>query len=326
MRPSSPARFSRRVTAEEAGRRLDHALAEWLPAALDLPVSRSAVRRLVMAGVVRVDGEPWRRPGAPLPAGAHVQAVVDPQRLGPSPAERTAAAAVGPERFLHRDAFVLAVDKPAGLAMHATADASRANLYDLVKGALRVEGGEPYLGLHQRLDRDTSGVVLFTLDPAANAPLAAAFASGRGVAKTYHALCARPAAAPPATWQDSGPLGGEGPRAETAFRVLRTLPGALLVEARPSTGRKHQIRIQLADRGLPILGDARYGSRQEPGATRVMLHAHRLAFAHPAHGGEVVVESPYPPDFAQELARRGRPTARSAGARHTIRRGRRVRE
>jgi 23S rRNA pseudouridine1911/1915/1917 synthase len=287
--------------------RLDTLLEGWLPQALGLAVSRSAIRRLVMAGAVRVNGQAWRRPGAPVPAGSAVQVLVDAMRLGPPPQERAVAAAFGTERFLHHDASLLAVDKPAGLPMHATADASRPNLYDLVKAALRGRGSEPYLGLHQRLDRETSGVVVFTLDPAANAPLAAAFASGRGVAKTYHALCPRPAARVPASWQVSGPLGGDGPHAETAFRLLRAVPDALLVEARPSTGRKHQIRIQLAERGLPIMGDVRYGSR-DARAGRVMLHAVRLELAHPITGAALAIESPYPPDFRERLVTRpGRP-------------------
>jgi 23S rRNA-/tRNA-specific pseudouridylate synthase len=311
MPPPVARRLHRRVSAAESGQRLDRVLEAWLPAALGAPVSRSAIRRLVMAGAVRIEGLPLRRPGATLRTGARVEALVDPARLGPPPGERDAALRFGPERFLYRDAFVLAVDKPAGLPMHATADAARPNLYDVVKALLRAEGREPYLGLHQRLDRDTSGVVLFTLDPAANGPLAAAFATGEGVRKTYHALCARPRQPPPSTWRVSGPLGGDGPQADAAFRVLRTLVRALLVEARPSTGRKHQIRIQLASGGLPILGDARYGPRGDADAPRVMLHARQLRFIHPIHGSAVAVASPYPDDFREELARRSGRPARS---------------
>jgi 23S rRNA-/tRNA-specific pseudouridylate synthase len=94
--------------------------------------------------------------------------------------------------------------------------------------------------------------------------------------------------------------------AETAFRVVRALPRVLLIEARPSTGRKHQIRIQLAGRGLPILGDVRYGPRAQ-GVPRVMLHALRLELRHPATGEPLAVTSPYPPDFSERLVtQRGR--------------------
>jgi 23S rRNA pseudouridine1911/1915/1917 synthase len=302
-RSSAARRLTRLVSTAEGGQRLDRLVEAWIGAARAAPVSRAAVRRLVMAGAVRVDGRPLRRPGATLRERARVEMLFDPARLGPPAGERETARRFGPERFLHRDAFVLAVDKPAGLAMHATADASRPNLYDLVKARLRSEGGEPYLGLHQRLDRETSGVVLFTLDPAANAALARAFETRDGVAKTYHALCARPSRRVPARWRTTGPLGGDGPEADTAFRVLRGLADALLVEARPSTGRKHQIRIHLAERGLPILGDRRYGGG---GASRVMLHAHRLELAHPVTGEALSITSPYPPDFLELVTRPAR--------------------
>lgn len=304
MRPASGAGGPRTVRARvPAGEdvRLAAFLESWLPQALGRPLSRSAFRTLVMAGVVTVDGRPCRRPGAVLRAGTAVSARVDLSRLGPPAGERAVAEAFTAARFLYRDASLLVVDKPAGLPMHATADSSRPNLYDLVRGVLRAEtGGEPYLGLHQRLDRETSGAVLFTLDRAANPGVASALASGEGIAKTYHALCGRPRVRLPRTWRDEGPLEPDGPAARTSFRVLRSWPGRLLVEARPETGRKHQIRIQLAARGAPILGDARYGGDTRA-ARRVMLHAHRLAFRHPATGTTVTVVSPYPPDFAALL-------------------------
>jgi 23S rRNA-/tRNA-specific pseudouridylate synthase len=301
MRPASgPLRLLRTRVGED-GIRLAAFLETWLPEALGRPLSRSSLRTLVMAGAVTVDGRSWRRPGAVLRAGAAVAARVDLARLGPPAEERSVAQAFTAGRFLYRDRAVLVVDKPAGLPMHATADASRPNLYDLVRAVLRAESGtEPYLGLHQRLDRETSGAVLFTLDRAANPAIAGALATGEGIAKTYHALCARPRVRLPRVWRDEGPLEPGGPVARTSFSVLRSLPAALLVEARPETGRKHQIRIQLATRGAPILGDARYGGDTRA-AARVMLHAHRLAFRHPATLETVTVESPYPSDFASLL-------------------------
>jgi RluA family pseudouridine synthase len=314
-RAAPPRRLSRTVTAEQDGQRLDRLTESWVAEALGAPVSRAAVRRLVMAGAVRVEGRPLRRPGSPLRQGARVDLQVDASRLGPPPLERETARRFGPERFLYRDASLLAVDKPPGLAIHASADARRPNLFDLVKAALRSDGrDEPYLGLHHRLDRDTSGVVVFTLDPSANAPLARAFAAG-AVAKTYHAICGRSAHDPPARWRVSGPLGGDGPEADTAFRLLRTLPDALLIEARPATGRKHQIRIHLAQGGWPILGDERYGGRRDAGAPRVMLHALRLELPHPATGAPLALESPCPADFQVRLVTRPARPHRSRRAR-----------
>ncbi len=96
-------------------------------------------------------------------------------------------------------------------------------------------------------------------------------------------------------------VGGAGAKpAETEIVVRETMPGALLVEARPLTGRKHQVRAHLAHAGLPVLGDPVYGP---PGsaAPRLMLHAGRLRLPHPLTGERLTLESPLPPDFAALL-------------------------
>ena len=175
--------------------------------------------------------------------------------------------------------------------------------------------------MHQRLDRDTSGVVLFATDPRANEGLARAFA-GREVEKTYVALTARPADRCPdedsASRRRSRPrgrararrvaVGGEGAKpAETEVVVREVLADALLVEARPLTGRKHQVRAHLAHAGMPILGDPVYGDAGGR-APRLMLHARRLALPHPLTGEPLAIESPLPADFEAVLAR-----LRSAG-------------
>jgi RluA family pseudouridine synthase len=205
------------------------------------------------------------------------------------------------------------VDKPPGLPTQPTVDAARPHLFGAVKRYLEARGRPSYLGMHQRLDRDTSGVVVFTTDPRANAGLAAQFEQ-RGLEKTYLALTRRPPRLPPASWRASSPLtAGRGPRvtsgaggaaAETAFRRVETLPQALLVEARPRTGRKHQVRVHLADGGLPILGDDVYGTpTSDPTRVpRLMLHAWRLDFRHPLTAAALALESPLPADFTSALA------------------------
>jgi 23S rRNA-/tRNA-specific pseudouridylate synthase len=91
--------------------------------------------------------------------------------------------------------------------------------------------------------------------------------------------------------------------AHTDFRLLSTFSEGLLVEARPRTGRKHQIRAHLAAQGLPILGDERYSSavRAGAGSPRPMLHALRLELRHPVSGEPLVLECPYPEDFQTAL-------------------------
>ncbi len=197
--------------------------------------------------------------------------------------------------ILFHDDDLLVVNKPAGLPFHSTDDS--------LVGRLREWG---YLGTHQRLDQGTSGVVLFSRSREANPALARQF-EGREVVKVYHALTVRKRLEH-TTFSVSNELERAGARtvarrggqaAHTDFRLLRRLSQALLVEARPRTGRRHQIRVHLAGVGLPLLGDPLYGG---PAGPRAMLHAVRLELVHPRTGEPLAFEAAYPPDF-EELAK-----------------------
>jgi 23S rRNA pseudouridine1911/1915/1917 synthase len=164
--------------------------------------------------------------------------------------------------------------------------------------------------LVHRLDRETSGVTVLARTPASARRLSEDFRDGRPE-KTYLALCAR-APVPPEGRLDA-PLGKDprvpgrravrpdGEAAATRYRTLAVGPGGVaLVEARPETGRTHQIRAHLAHLGAPILGDARYGGPRmvgEAAIPRVMLHALRLALDHPGTGARLVLEAPVPGDL-----------------------------
>jgi 23S rRNA pseudouridine1911/1915/1917 synthase len=294
------------------GRRADDVAREWLARILGTEPSRAAVRRLIMAGGLRVRGRPLRAPGRLIDGGAALELIVRPELvrrdLGPSSLDEA--------HILFEDDALIAVDKPPGLATVPSADPRRPSLVGLMEGLLRSRAGGGQkatrsLGVHQRLDQDTSGVVLFAKDPAANAGLSAQFAA-RTVEKTYLALTERPARVPPKAWRSDAIV--EDRPAVTEFVVAEVLARGLLVEARPRTGRKHQVRIHLADAGMPILGDRRYGGASGD-APRVMLHAARLALRHPLTGAPLSVESPLPADFraaleARRAAREAAPAAR----------------
>ena len=258
-----------------------------------------------MAGGLRVRGQPLRAPGRLIDAGAPLELIVRPElvRRDDEPSSLEA------RRVLYEDHALIAVDKPPRLPTVASADPRRASLVGLVESLLRsraASGSSPgHLGVHQRLDQDTSGVVLFAKDPAANPDLAAQFGA-HAVEKTYLALTARPRRMPPKTWRSETAV--DGPRAAgpstraavTDFVIRDVFERGLFVEARPRTGRKHQIRIHLAEAGMPILGDRRYGG--EIGrAPRVMLHAARLQLRHPLTGAALSVASPLPADFRAVL-------------------------
>ncbi|HEX9187118.1 MAG TPA: RluA family pseudouridine synthase [Vicinamibacteria bacterium] len=316
---ADPFAFRRRVAPAEAGLRLADVLARWLPGAASHPVPMARVRALVAAGAVRVNGAVVRVAGRPVRAGQLVDAALRLERLRSRAAGTDRPFRLTGASILYRDDVLLAVDKPPGLPTHATADPSRPSLVGHVVEHLR-GAAAPYVGVHQRLDRDTSGIVLLATDPRANAGLARAF-EGRQVEKTYLALTARPLRLPPRRLRIDAPLAtsgaGEadargprgrvtvgGPRAKPARTdvvVREVLASALLVEARPRTGRKHQVRAHLAHAGLPVLGDPLYGDGRGP--ARLMLHASRLSLPHPVTGRPLVIESPLPPDFEAALAR-----------------------
>ncbi len=328
------------VGPDRVGARLDRVVGDGL-AAEGVTLSRNAVQRLIVVGAVSVNGRAHTHPSASVQLGYRIVCRLDDgasgsgsdgaARRGAAPASATVAVPSLTESSVrYEDEWLIVVDKPAGLPTHATIDPARPHLHGMVQALLaaRSPGGDgpggdgpggdgpggdrSYLAIHHRLDRDTTGLVLFAKDRSANAALADAFA-GRRVVKQYLAVCR--GRLPGETWTVSnhlgrvsprnrpakyGPVSSGGDQAETSLRVHRRTAGPLVViEARPLTGRTHQIRVHLAGGGLPIVGDELYGG--EP-AARVMLHAWRLTLPHPVKGGTFTVQSPLPDDAASLVA------------------------
>lgn len=302
------------VVEEDATVPLDRWLATKLTAALGRPVARGLVRSAIARGVVAFGGRVVRDPGLRLRKGPSIFV----RNFDWLPA-RAASAAL---RVLYEDDFLVVVDKPEGLPTHETRDRDRPSLTAAVEAHL---GRRVFV--HHRLDAATSGVVLFAKAKEANKALAQGFA-GKEIEKTYIALTARPPGVWPARMTIESPLltapngtVGVDPRgvpARTEVRLIERGPDSLLIEARPLTGRKHQIRVHLASMGAPIVGDSRYGGPHSE-AGRMMLHAERIALEHPVTGRPLTIVSPWPPAFAlkrstQELRRESGPPPGSAGA------------
>jgi 23S rRNA pseudouridine1911/1915/1917 synthase len=264
-------------------------------------ISRGEARRALERGGVFLGGKRCKVAGKLLHAGDRV--VVNLEEAGrgadaPPPLDRS--------RLLFADDWLAAVDKPAGVPSQPTLTSDRGHLPELAAALL----GSPVRLVH-RLDRETSGVTVLARTAPAERALSAAFRDGTP-AKTYLALCAR--APEPPEGEIDLPLGKDprhpgrravvpgGEPALTRYRTLAVGPGgAALVEARPGTGRTHQIRVHLASRGAPLLGDARYGGPRMVGALpvpRVMLHALRLEIPHPATGATLAFDAPVPADLA----------------------------
>jgi tRNA pseudouridine65 synthase len=203
--------------------------------------------------------------------------------------------------LLHQDTTLLAVNKPSGLAVHRGAAWDRVVALGIVRDLV----GQHVHAVH-RLDRATSGALLFALDPETARLMSAKFEAGE-VEKRYLALVR---GIPPEEGVIDHPIPRveDGPRvpAVTEFRRLATFERHALVEARPLTGRLHQIRRHFKHISHPLIGDVRYGKgehnrlfRERFGLHRLALHALELAFDHPRTGERLRILAPLPEDLAE---------------------------
>lgn len=302
------------ITFSGPARRLDAALADLVKGH---GLTRSALRRLMDDGRVIFEGR-QAKASEPVRAGQRATLLLPPPHpdpLHPAPADL-------PVPVLFEDPYCLVVAKPAGMVAHPAKGHWEGTLVNALLGLGRpLAGGhnEGRPGILHRLDKETSGLVLVAKSDAAHSLLAAQFAA-RTVSKTYVAV----------VWGHlegvatvEAPIGRDpknrkkmavvvsGRASRTDFSVLALAPRICLVEAKPRTGRTHQIRIHLAHLKHPVVGDTLYGGHPERGLSRpvqsfvealgrFLLHASRLEFTSPS-GERVAVECPPPPEFAQTM-------------------------
>jgi len=291
------------VPVDRAGARLDLFLAGALEDA-----GRGLVKRLIDLGGVHVDGRRVRRCSLPVAAGQRVELFVDGLPLEPFQLDQA--------MILYRDRYLLALDKPAGVATQPTPARYQGTVYAALQQFLSGTG-QVSLGMVQRLDRDTSGVMIFSIHPRAHKGLTAAF-TGHHVAKHYLALVS--GQLPGAEGEFRSELARRrstnrmvsvehgGKPAITRYRVLTSADDASLVDVEIPTGRSHQIRVHFAEAGHPLLGDPAYGGPGVIGGmtvSRQMLHACRLSLAHPVTGERLEITAPLPADFTVVLHRLG---------------------
>ena len=254
--------------------------------------SRNTVKQRLQAGCVRVNGIPATRHDHPLAAGDIVEVAASARLM-----ERPRA----PLEILYADRDLIAIDKPAGLLSVGTARETRQHALAMLRDRLSRRSPEVRLWPVHRIDRDTSGVLLFATS---HEMREAVMAGWDAAEKTYLAVVAgRPV---PARGTIDQPLRldeeeyrmhvGAHPNAKPAvthYETERTAGGRSLVRVRLETGRQHQIRAHLAWLGCPVVGDPRYGAA----GGRMGLHAWRLKIVHPVSGTELVFEAPVPADF-----------------------------
>ena len=278
------------------GRRLDDVVALLFDG-----VSKSEARRIIDRGGCAVNSAMVRVASRSVKPGDIIEVgVMEPGRFR--------ELALPTEALLYEDADLIAVNKPAGVNTQRTPYQLKGTLEFWVAEYFRLHGiSEPARVIH-RLDRGTSGVMVFPKHKRAAAWLSLRFHDGLADKRYLALVSGQPEQE---AWAIDGPIGkigtsrygimAEGRTALTEFRLLSSVGGYSLVEARPMTGRTHQIRVHLGSCGLPIAGDATYGGAP---AARMMLHCGALTFKN-EQGEEICVRAPLDGAFEAFMGEKG---------------------
>ncbi|MCK4536779.1 MAG: RluA family pseudouridine synthase [Desulfuromonadales bacterium] len=294
-----------RYTVNEinAGQRLD----QFLAGCCD-DLSRGMARKLIDIGGVHLAGRRTRRCAQIVVDGQGVELYVDGLPLDPF---RLTA-----DQILYQDAYLIGLDKPVGVATQPTPARYKGTLYDALLALLTDpyrRSQKPSIGMVQRLDRDTSGVMVFSIHPEAHKDLTVSFRE-KQVRKVYLALVEGQVASEQGVIKSqlarrrasnlmvSVPRGGK--YAETRYRLIESFDDASLLEVEIPTGRSHQIRAHFSEQGHPLLGDTVYGGHEVIAGISVprqMLHARELQFRHPVNGQAMTLATEPPEDFSQVL-------------------------
>ena len=289
------------------------ALAAELHATME--ISHRQAKGLVDAGCVKVNGTEAHSYGLRLKVGDVIAVEFDPARAYQALPKPRKALDVTGFRVLHEDTHLVFVDKPAGLLTVPAEKGHEENLAEALTDHYRRRGFKRFqLFIVHRLDRYTSGVLVFAKTPEALHGLKTIFGAHR-LQRVYKAILVGEIP------ENAGTLLGRlverkdmkmavvQPRKEevkgakaavTHYRVLERLPGHTVVEVKLETGRRNQIRVQFADRGFPLLGDQVYGQKSEL-LDRQALHAEMLGFRHPVTDEQVTVMAPLPKDMEAAL-------------------------
>ena len=269
--------------------------------------SGRSVKQWLADGRVQVDGQVVRDGRGPV--GPHQTVVLRPQGRAVFPSAL---------RLVHEDDDLLVIDKPPGLLTIATERERHRTAYRFLWDYLAAAFPPRRPFIVHRLDRETSGLLVFATSPHVKRHLQTQF-EARTVERIYVAVVEgrvredRGRLSSRLTEDESlrvksgrgGPGRDAGRQAITDYRVLERRRDATVLELRLGTGRRQQIRVQLAELGHPVVGDLAHGSPRSP-LRRLCLHAARLGFVHPATGAPVRFESP-PPDAFRRVGTPGSP-------------------
>lgn len=304
-----------KLQATEAGQRLDVFLAEQLE-----NTSRSAAQKLLEAGAVTLNGKPLRKQDKTVAGAVYEVVLPEVKEVSIEPKEL-------PLDIVYEDGDLLVLNKPKGLVVHPAPGHWDDTLVNALmyhcRDALSGINGELRPGIVHRIDKDTSGLLIVAKNDFAHQALAAQL-QDHSLSRTYYAIVCggfreeegtvdAPIGRHPVDRKKMAVTEKNGRPAVTHYRVLERLGKYTLVECRLETGRTHQIRVHMAYRNHPILGDTVYGRpKPELGQDSQCLHAGALTFRHPRTGETVTVTCPLPDYFTALLEKLRRETNPSA--------------
>ncbi len=292
------------VSSDHTAQRLDLFLAENCA-----ELSRTLAKKIIDLGGVHVNGRRVRSCSLAVKSNDHIEVYIDHYSTDPY---RLAATDI-----VYQDSYLIVLNKPAGIDTQPTHARFKGTLYEALQWHLKDSFRpqlKPELGMVQRLDRGTSGLIVFSTHPRAHKMLTKIFVEHQ-VEKRYLALVK--GVPEPAQAEIRSCLARSrkenrvksvekgGKEAITSYQVVERLPDAALLDVDLLTGRSHQIRAHMSEQGHPLLGDLRYGGPQQFRGVEIdrpMLHAASLRFCHPVTSEQLNFSVPLPADMKQLLA------------------------
>ncbi|MGN0728587.1 RluA family pseudouridine synthase [Treponema sp.] len=288
-------------------------LRQKIPEIFEGEISNSKIRRLIMCGAVYVNSAQCRIPSFKIRPGTEVRIIEDREKFFFEKQPQDIDFVLTEKEVVFEDEFLIAINKPPFLPTEQTITGKRKNAHDCVVEYLWRKNpslrNPPYAGIMHRLDRETSGILMFTKTRSINKDIAEMFAE-RKIKKIYRAVCTgkipekkeftvenfigRISPKSAACKMGIKPESAGGQFAKTDFKLVAEKNGFMQIDCRLHTGRTHQIRVHLSGVNLPITGDSLYGGIK---ADRIKLHARRLEFIHPVSKEKIIIDSEIPGDF-----------------------------